>query len=95
MPPGSFLFASALGALVLGFLTAAFGVWCGSRYGETEKRYIIQYVPVLACAGLLLYVDLHHHIFWSLGIFTVVYFSTTRVRSDSGQKRKTTKHIAK
>jgi hypothetical protein len=65
-------------------------VWCGTRYGETEKRYIIQYVPVLACVGPLLFVDLHHHIFWSLGIFTVVYFSTTA----AGRKRNKTKRLA-
>ena len=79
--------ASALGAGVLGLLTGAFGAWCGSRYGETEKRYLIQFVPVLACVAVLFYVDLHNHIFWTLGIFNVIYFPTTRLtRLNSGQK---------
>ena len=90
MQPISFLLTSALGALVLGLLTGAFGVWCGTRYGETEKRYVIQFVPVLACEGLLAYVDFHHHIFWSLGIFNVVYCSTTA----AWRKRNKTKRLA-
>ena len=90
MQPISFLLTSALGALVLGVLTGAFGVWCGTRYGETEKRYIIQFVPVLACEGLLAYVDFHHHIFWSLGIFNVVYCSTAA----AWRKRNKTKRLA-
>jgi high-affinity Fe2+/Pb2+ permease len=90
MQPTSFLVASAFGAVVLGLLTGAFGIWCGSRYGETERRYIIQYVPALVCVGLFLYVDFHHHMFWTLGIFNIVYFSTAL----AGRRRNKKKHTA-
>ena len=91
MPPSSFYLVSALAALVLGILAGGFAVWSRSRYGETEKRYLIQGVAALACVGILLYVDLRHHIYWSVGIFIVVYFSTGRlIRSDSERKRRGT-----
>jgi hypothetical protein len=83
MQPFSFLLVSAFGALVLGLISGAFGVWCGSRYGETEKRYIIQFLPVAVFSGLLLYVDLRHHIFWSFGIFNVISLLT----AGAGRKR--------
>jgi len=91
VPPSSFSMASALSALVLRLLTAGFAVWCRSRYGETEKRYVIQGIPILACAGILFYIDLRHHTYWSLGIYSVVYFSASLlIGSDSRRKKRST-----
>ena len=93
MPSTSFLLAIGVGAIILALLTAAFGAWCSTRYDETEKRYLIQYAAVLPCFGLLVYLDLRHHAFCGVGVFTVVYY--TAIRRFSAPKRKTTNHVAK
>jgi hypothetical protein len=79
MPTTLFLFEAFLTAAGLAILTGVFGIWCGSRYGATEKRYIIQGIPMLACAGMLMYLDWRHNVFWGTGIFNVVYFLTLRL----------------
>ncbi len=82
-----FLMASALAAIVLGLLTAGFEIWYRSRFGETEKRYVIQGMPILACVGIFAYLALHHHVFWSLNLYNVVYFSASwLIRSNFRRK---------
>ncbi len=80
MPSLAFLLASTFAAVVLGLITGVFGLWCGSRYGEKEKRYMIQAIPVLACTALFAYIDWQHRVFWSLGVFQIVYLLVPRLR---------------
>jgi hypothetical protein len=88
MPAPLFLSVSALCAIVLALVAGAFSIWCGSRWADTEKRYIIQGIPTLACFGVCMYVDWRYRVFWFVGIFNVVYFLTVWVNRLARRPRK-------